>query len=156
MAYENVSVTSARSAINSCLDTLNCSKSEAILSGLDVSTYWNASSRSTFSKAIDLLINTKYSNLKAYLNKCLTNIDNIENYKEVQSDVDSYNDQISRKSAELDNKRYRYYCLSNQDSAEGYRLKSEMNDLSDEIDNLKYYRDECIDNLEEIKKNITF
>ena len=154
MAYDDISVTSAKNAIINCKNSLNYTKSQAILSGLNVSTYWDAESRTTFSNGIDLLINTKYKDLETYLDKCLTSLDYIEEYKGVQSDVDYYNDQINRKNQELDNKRYRYYCLSNKNSMEAYRLKSEMNDLSNDIDDLEYERDNSVEKLQEIEKNI--
>lgn len=154
MAYENVDVTRARNAINQCLNSINYNNSSNILNDSKDNKNWNADSKTTFRTALDTLVNTRYKELKDYLNQCLTTINNIEKYKNLQSQNATYDSQIRTKSAELSTQQSKYRKLDDKSTAEAKNIKSKIDKLEREIKDLKNKRENNSSDMVDVNKNI--
>ncbi|MBO6145179.1 MAG: hypothetical protein J6O62_00045 [Bacilli bacterium] len=102
MAYENVNVSSLKYSLNQCLESLSTSSSQRVLEELNRNDKWCAESKEKYKEALDKLINTRYTELKEYLNQCLSNADQIQKYQEASAAKSSYNSQISGLNRQLD------------------------------------------------------
>ncbi|MBQ3475008.1 MAG: hypothetical protein IJH20_02430 [Bacilli bacterium] len=136
MAYENVDVNKARMAVNSCLNSLRHGACDNFLSGLRNSNEWVADSKSTFLTGIDTLANTRYVELKNYLNKCLVALDNIEKYQNLQNQTATYNSQIQGKRTELKNQKERYNKMDDKTTTEAKNTKKKIDTLESDIKSL--------------------
>lgn len=100
MAFEGVNVTSARNALNSCMNTISYSKTSQIISNIQNNDIWNTSSRDVLNEALNKLINIKYKDVKEKINLYLTTVGLIEQYQNLQNQLNDVNNKIK----ELENK----------------------------------------------------
>lgn len=136
MAYESIDVSKARNAINNCLNSLRHNASDKYLYELRTSKEWVADSKSTFLTGLDTLVNTRYVELKNYLNKCLTALDNIEKYQKMQSLSTTYNSQLAGKRVELDEQKKKYNKIDDKTTTEAKNIKKKIDNLESDIKSL--------------------
>jgi len=101
MAFESVNVASLKQSINACINSINYNSTNEIITSISNDNVWQTGARDNAKKALNRLVGTNYKQLTDYLNKCLTIVSYIEQYKEEQNKVQSYNSQISTLSAQL-------------------------------------------------------
>ncbi|MBR3117107.1 MAG: hypothetical protein IKF36_04460 [Bacilli bacterium] len=155
MAYENVDVSRAKNAINNCLNSLNHPSSDNFLSTLPGNTNWVADSKNTFVSAVDKLVNVRYKELKDYLNQCLTTLDNIEKYQNLQSQNATYNSQLSSKNNELNIHRNNYRNMNDKTTSEAKNLKNKIDRLETEIRDLNRKINSNKDDMSNINRSIS-
>lgn len=90
MAFENVNVSSLRSAINSSKDSLNSNTSSQLINNISDANVWSTDSKETLKKSLSKLVDEKYKDLKDKLDSYLNIITKIEEYKT----LDKENDQL--------------------------------------------------------------
>lgn len=152
MAYEKVNVTSLRNSINTCLNSLSKSSSKAIIDELSRNDKWCGESKETFKKALETLINTRYQELEDYLNQCLSNVDQIENYQNAAAEKSSYNYQISGLNKQLDALQTKKNNAT--DEATKTSLQKQINETKTKISNLESQSSSSESNMNEYANNI--
>lgn len=101
MAFENVSVVSLKSAINSCKQSINYSVTNELISNISSGNVWNFSAKDNLKRALNTLCNTRYKDLIACLDKCSNVVSYIEQYKEKELEIRGYQSQISNLTAKM-------------------------------------------------------
>ena len=101
MAFENVSVVSLKSAINSCKQSINYSVTSELISNISSGNVWNFSAKDNLKGALNTLCNTRYKDLIACLDKCSNVASYIEQYKEKELEITGYQAQISNLTAKM-------------------------------------------------------
>ena len=101
MAFENVSVVSLKSAINSCKQSINYSVTNELISNISSGNVWNFSAKNNLKNALNILCNTRYKDLIACLDKCSTVATYIEQYKEKELEIKGYQSQISNLTSKI-------------------------------------------------------
>ena len=155
MAYENVDVSRAKNAINNCLNSIRHAASDDIISQVPGSTNWVSDSKSTFVSAVDKLVNTRYKELVDYLNKSLKTLDQIDNYKKLQTQNASYDSQIRSKSSELNTLRNKYNRMDDKSTTEARNTKTKIDRLDREIRDLNNKKSNNSNDMGSINKNIS-
>ena len=155
MAYENVDVSRAKNAINNCLNSIRHAASDDITSQVPGSTNWVSDSKSTFVSAVDKLVNTRYKELVDYLNKSLKTLDQIDNYKKLQTQNASYDSQIRSKSSELNTLRNKYNRMDDKSTTEARNTKTKIDRLDREIRDLNNKKSNNSNDMGSINKNIS-
>ena len=156
MAYENVNVESAKRAINNCLEDIKQrhTASDNILSTLPGSSEWVADSKATFLSAVDKLVNTRYDELTKYLNKCLTALDNIQQYKDLQSKAASYSTQIAGKTSAVIAMETLYIGLSDKTTDSAKKMKKDIDKLKQDIKELERLKNNSTSSMSKIDIDI--
>lgn len=85
--FDDVDTQLLKNAINSCIESINYSKSEQIIADITNNSVWEASSRDNFKKSMEKLINVRYKNLENKLSDYLKLVEQIEKYKAISSDM---------------------------------------------------------------------
>lgn len=116
MAFENVNVSSLRSALNSCKNSINYSGTDSTINTISNNNNWNSISRNKFKDGLTHLVNVDYKRLKDTLDRYYQIVNYIEDYKELQSENSSYNNQISKLNSEISNARDNTYTVSSGDT----------------------------------------
>lgn len=130
MAFEEVNVTSARNALNSCLNTINYSKTSQIITNIQNNDIWNTKSRDVLKEALDKMINIKYKELTNKLNLYLTTIGLIEQYKNLQNQLNEVNKKIEALESKLSTakKNKKIYEKNKNDNAS--KIKQTQNNIN--------------------------
>ena len=155
MAYESVDVTRAKNAINNCLNSIRHETSSDIINNLPNNSNWVADSKTTFTGAVGKLVNTRYKDLEDYLKKCLTTLDNIQSYKDLQSQNDTINYQINSKTNELNNLKYIYNKMNDKTTADAKNTKTRITNLEREIRNLNSKKEDNSGDMSRLNNSIT-
>lgn len=103
MAYENVNVNSLKNAINSCINSLDCSRTKQIIGDLSNNNVWQSDSKKNLVNALEKLSNTRYKELKKKLKEYLNLVDDIEKYQKLEKE----NESLRSKNDSLNNRLYR-------------------------------------------------
>ena len=83
MAFEEVNVVMLKNSVNNALSMINYNNSKEIIDGITNNDVWNNKSRDNFKRALNKLVNEKYSKLEKKLNSLLLVADKIEEYQEL-------------------------------------------------------------------------
>ncbi len=83
MAFENVNVSSLRSALSSCKDSLNCNTTTELINSIADANVWDTDSKKTLKEALEKLANEKYKNLKDKLDSYSSIVTKIEEYQKL-------------------------------------------------------------------------
>ena len=154
MAYENVDVGSAKTAINQLKSSINYNSSKQILNDLGSNESWSANSKNNLKNAINTLINTRYKDLENYLEKCMTNLSKIESVKQMQAQNASYEGQINSKRTEYNNAKRQYDSMPDKSTPEAIRLKTKIDQLNRDINNLQNEKNKNGSNLASAQNGI--
>lgn len=95
MAFENVDVSSLRSAISSCIDSINYNDSLELISDIGNDNVWNSESRTHLKSALIKLTNTRYQQLKSKLSVANQVADLIGEYKKLEQENKNNSSRIS-------------------------------------------------------------
>lgn len=95
MAFENVRVSSFKTAVNNCITRLDTSEEENLIEKISNNNVWCTAARDHLKEAMENLINEEYANLKKDLQEAIKIGDIIENYQE-------YAEEVVRMEEELD------------------------------------------------------
>lgn len=154
MAYENVDVASAKTAINQCLNSLHHDYSSQMISDLKSNSNWISESKNTLINATETLVNVRYKELEEYLKKCLVNLDNIAKVQEMQSQGASYSSQIDNKRTELNRLNKQYSAIGDKTTPEVKDMKNKIDRLNSEIRTLDSKKNSTANDLASINRNI--
>lgn len=157
MAFESVNVTSARNALNSCLNTISYSKSSRIYVNIQNNEIWNSSSRDVLKEALKTLTNIKYKELKDKINTYLLAINQIEGYQNAQASLNEVNNQIkeleSKISTAKSNKRS-YERNKEKYSSKLSQTKKDIYNYSNQLTQLYNRRRELENEMASLKSQI--
>lgn len=140
MAFENVNVVKAKSAINNLISELNYKKSQEIVSKYSGSKNFQCGAKDNFMSAINTLHNQKYKPLENQLKKYKNVIDTIEKYKKMDEESKAISSQLKSKEIEynkLNNNDIKYKSMNQGDMPEAVQNRNKMNKLKGDISNLK-------------------
>lgn len=157
MAFEEVNVTSAKNALNSCLNTINYDKSLQIFINIQNKEIWNSSSKDILKDALNILTNTKYKNLKNKINTYLLAINQIEEYQNVQRQLNELNSQIKELESKLNsakNDKKKYEINKEKNSTKLKQAKSNINNYSSKLTKLYNRRGELEREMASLKSQV--
>ena len=154
MAYENINVSSAKAAINSCLNSIRHETSNEITGSLSASSEWISDSKTTFVGSVKKLVDVRYKELKDYLKQCLGTLDKIQEYKDLQAKNKSIDSSISSVSNRLSNARYKYNQMSDKTTSEAKSKKRDIDNYERELSSLKSQRQSNINKMNQIQQSI--
>lgn len=86
MAFENVDPASLKSAINSCLQTLNIEANNNVINDISNINAWQSGAGNHLKYSFNTLIEPKYRDLKDSLNSCNAIADIIQKYKNLEEE----------------------------------------------------------------------
>lgn len=89
MTFENIDTQLLKNAINSCIESIDYSKSNQMISDITNNNVWQTSSRDNFKRSLENLVNVKYKNLEDKLRGYLKLVLEMEKYMEVSGDIAS-------------------------------------------------------------------
>lgn len=161
MAFENVDVASLKSALNTCKNNLNHSTTDSIISNLS-SNSWMADSKTNLKKALEKLVNTRYKNLSDKIDEYLTAAGYIQEYKDLDAENDSLEQQIAslnsnlyttglKKSVSIDYDGERHISIG-KEKIENPEVKRQIDNLTNEIIN----NNEAMESLKAKVENIVW
>lgn len=101
MLFENIDAESLKQAINDCINSIDFTSTEQIIENLSNNTVWQSESKQVLSKALKTLVNTRYKELKEYLNECLTIANHIEEYKALGEELETKNAEKTKLQQQL-------------------------------------------------------
>ena len=101
MAFESVDVDSLRSAISSCVDSINYNDSLELIGDIGNDNVWNSESRTHLKNALIKLTNTRYQQLKSKLSVANQVADLIAEYKKLEQENKDCNSRISSLEPQL-------------------------------------------------------
>lgn len=88
MNFNQIDTTLLKNSILRCIDSINHSSSEEILSEIQSANIWNTLSRDNFKNSLEKMINADYKKLENKLNKTLESIEIIEKYRNISIEID--------------------------------------------------------------------
>lgn len=138
MAYENINVTSLRSSINSCLNSINYTKINQIINQISSNDIWNADSKSTFKNALEKLID-RNEQLEKELKNYLNVVNLIEEYQKLDTkNVNSSSDlsNINKELSVLNQIDRNYSNQGKQNSNEAINNRQKITNLNNKINNI--------------------
>lgn len=138
MAYENINVTSLRSSINSCLNSINYTKINQIINQISSNDIWNADSKSTFKNALEKLID-RNEQLEKELKNYLNVVNLIEQYQKLDTkNVNSSSDlsNINKELSVLNQIDRNYSNQGKQSSNEAINNRQKITNLNNKINNI--------------------
>ena len=101
MAFESVNVSSLRSALMQCKNSINHSTTNNLISNISNPNVWQASSQTTLKNALTKLENERYKDLENKIDSYLVVVSYIERYKNLQSENNSLENQYNSLSHRL-------------------------------------------------------
>ena len=101
MTFENIDTELLKNALNSCIESINYSKSSQIITDITGNNIWQTSSRDNFKRAMENLVNVKYKKLENKLREYLKLVTEIEKYKSVSGDIASMQMKLQMLNDEL-------------------------------------------------------
>lgn len=86
MAFENINVASLKNALITCKDSIKFSETNEILENISSNNIWDAKAKNNLKKALSILKNERFKKLENLLNKYLDVTNDLEKYKQIQSE----------------------------------------------------------------------
>lgn len=122
MAFEEVNVVMLKNSVNNALSMINYNNSKEIIDGITNNDVWNNKSRDNFKRALNKLVNEKYSKLEKKLNSLLLVADKIEEYQELSRLNVESQEKLNEISQLLDNNQ-----LGELENSENLKMNEELN-----------------------------
>lgn len=101
MAFENVDVKKLKSAITSCKNAINYTSSNELINKISSNDVWRTGARDNVKKALKKLTNERYKELEKQLEKCVKVANYIEEYKKLQSENKTLQNNIDKLETQL-------------------------------------------------------
>jgi len=101
MAFESVNVSSLRSALMQCKNSINHSTTNNLISSISNPNVWQSSSQTNLKNALTKLENERYKDLENKIDSYLVVVSYIERYKNLQSENSSLENQYNSLSHRL-------------------------------------------------------
>lgn len=143
MALENIETNKLKTAINSCLQTLNFDSSNNIINSLNGDSIWSGDSKDTLNEALKKIADIKYKELKEKLNSCLVSINSIDEYQNIKKNNNNLLIQKKNKDKELKEEK----AKPSPDTTKITNLTKDIKKLVNQIENNK-------NKMNNIEKNI--
>ena len=147
MAFENINVTSLRSALTQCKNTINYTRTSELINSISNTSVWQSSSQKKLKNALTKLETERYKNLEDKINLYLNIVSYIEKYKNLQSENQSLENHYSSLSGRL---YYTEYYEESHTQSDGsvviehhsrtvkdYGVEAEMNNVRKKINDNK-------------------
>lgn len=101
MAFENVDVSSLRSALTQCKNSINHSTTDELMNNVSNASVWQTSAQTNLKNALTKFGNERYKNLENKINSYFTIVSYIEKYQNLQKENVSLENQYSSLSNRL-------------------------------------------------------
>lgn len=101
MTFDNVNTEILKNAINNCINSINYSSSNQIITDITNNGIWSSSSRDNFKRSMETLVSVRYKELENKLKDYLNLVNLIEKYKTVSGNISNMQMQLAMFNDEL-------------------------------------------------------
>lgn len=131
MAFENVDVNSLKSALNSCKNSINHTKTDSLINAISSPTIWQGKSQNNLKQALQSLRDVRYKELENQLNSYIGVVSNIEQYKNLEQQNRQYSNEINSLQSQVASASIQTYTVVGGDTL--YAIARKNNTTVDAI-----------------------